>query len=260
MANSECNRGITDTGKSTAAYILEAAAIAVAGINTAAAIRMANLQYEIAKQYLDIAQWWRNYYNTTYRPVEDTELQEAWALQKTDPLYDVAVGRARSYIRIALRGRGDKAIRCTSEYCTGLRGAFLKDAANEEATALAAASNLGYRNERAYVVARDNVRWERRAQVLQRGRNMVANNVQYSNLAAGIFGDLGRQAGMAAGGAVRYLAYETNRNDTLYPDTFIGQAQLPPVPVATPTPMMTASQEVSGYRWDAEANTMVPAI
>lgn len=234
---------------------MDAAAVAVATLNTAAAIQMADLQYEIAKSYLDISQGWRDHYNTYYKPVEDQELAEAWALSTTTPMYDIAVGRARSFVRISLRGRADQAIRCTSEYCTGLRGALLKDATNAEATALAAASNLGYRNERAYVVARDNVRWERRMQTIQRGRNLVANNVQYSSLAAGIFGDLGRQAGLGAGGAIRYLAYSNNREETLYPTTGIGMVDQQPMQMSATTP----TREISGYRWDSELNTMVPA-
>lgn len=212
-----CNHGQSNANKSIVGSIMEAMAIAVAGINTAAAIYIADKQYDIAKDYLDIAKWWRNYYNSTYKPWENKELEEAWALEEEKPMYDITVGRTRTFGRIQSKGMAEAAIRCTSEYCTGLRGALLKDALNAEATSLAALSNLGYRNERAYIEARNDVRWERRANVLNRGRDMIANNIQFSQLSFGIFGDLLTQAGKGAAGAIGYLGYSWNRNETQYP-------------------------------------------
>lgn len=222
-----CNTGDSDTGLSAAALLMEAAVIAVAGYQTAVAIDLADKQYDIAKQYLDIAKWWRNYYNSAYRPVEDQELKEAWALEEEKPQYDVAIGRTRTFGRLQFRGLAEKSIQCTSEYCTGLREALLKDVMTSEATALAALSNLGYRNERAYVEARNDERWERLLATVRRGRNMIAGNIQFSQLSFGIFGDLGKQAAQGAAGAVRYLGYRWNRNETEYPTLMRGIAQQP---------------------------------
>lgn len=231
-----CRHGQTDSNKNLVNTIMEAAAVAVAGINTAAAIKMADWQYEIAKQYLDIAKWWRNYYNSAYKPWEDKELEEAWALEEEKPLYDIAVGRSRTYGRLQFKGLAEKSIQCTSEYCTGLREALLKDVLNSEATTLAALSGLGYRNERAFIEARNDVRWKRRTEVMNRGRDMMANNIQFSQLSFGIFGDLGKQAGKGAAGALRYLGYSWNKNETQYPTLMRGRTQqmMAPMPMAAP--------------------------
>lgn len=221
MNGTLCNRGVTNMGKGIFGSIMDAAALAAAGYNTVTAIRMADMQYDIAKDYLDIAKWWRNHYNDTYKPLEDIELAEAWALEKEKPLYDTVIGRHRNYVRLQYRGIADKAIQCTSVYCTGLRAALLKDVANAEAVTLAALSNMGYRNERAYVEARNAVRWERRREVLNRGRGMVAGNINYSNMAYGIFGDLGSQTQAGAAGAIRYLGHSWNRNEPQYPMTYV---------------------------------------
>ena len=236
MPAGACNHGQTNSGKNLVGTIMNAAAVAVATINTLAAIEIADKQYDIAKQYLDIAKWWRNYYNSTYKPWEDKELEEAWALEKEPPLYDITVGRTRTYGRLQFKGLAEKSIQCTSEYCTGLREALLKDVLNSEATTLAALSNMGYRNERAYIEARDDVRWQRRVEVTNRGRDLVANNIQFAKLAFGIFGDLGKQAGLGAAGAVRYLGYSWNKNETQYPTLMRGQAtaQAPQEPTAAP--------------------------
>lgn len=220
-----CARGVTNTGKSTFGYIMDAAAGLAALTNTAIAIQIADMQYDIAKDYLDIAKWWRQYYNDVYKPLEDIELAEAWALEKEEPMYDITIGRHRNYARLQYRGVAEKAIQCTSPYCTGLRAALLKDYANAEATTLAALSNMGHRSERSYVEARNAVRWERRREVLNRGRNMIAGNINFSNMSYGIFGSLGAQAQAGAAGAIRYLGYSWNRNEPQYPMTYVSGGQ-----------------------------------
>ena len=249
-----CRHGQSDTNKQTAASLMEAAAIAVALLNTGAATKIAADQYDIAKQYLDIAKWWRNYYNSTYRPYEDKLLAEAWALQEIDPIYDTIAGTTRTYVRLQFKSLAEKSIQCTSEYCTGLREALLKDVVNSEATALAALSNLGYRNERAYVEARNDVRWKRREAMLNLGRDMIANNIQFSQLAYGIFGDLGKQAGLGAAGAVRYLGYSWNKNETQYPTLKRGIVQREQAPTPISTPPVPAAQPTirSGIIFDEQ--------
>lgn len=235
-----CNTGQSDTGKNAIGTIMDAAAVAVAGINTAAAIKMADWQYDIAKQYLDISKWWRNYYNSTYRPWEDVELEEAKALELELPLYDTMVGRSRTYGRLQFKGMAERSAQCTSEYCTGLRGALIKDVMVSEATVLSELSNLGYRNERAYVEARNDVRWKRREETINRGRNLPAGNVQFMQLAYGIFGSLGKQAAMGASGAIGYLGYSWNRNETQFPTLYTGQVSTSQTARTAPTPSTTA--------------------
>lgn len=230
-----CNHGQTNLGKDAVGTLMDAATVAVATINTAAAIKIADKQYDIAKQYLDIAKWWRNYYNSTYKPWEDVELSEAWAIQETTPLYDAAIGQAKTYGRMRFKGVADKRLQCTSEYCTGLRAALLKDIMAEEADTLASMASLGYRNERAYVEARNDVRWQRRAETVKRGRDMIAGNIQFSKLSFGIFGNLGAQAGVAAGGALRAYSYFQERRETEYPGVYLeGGGMMPQAPVSTP--------------------------
>lgn len=216
-SSTECNKGESDSGKANLGSIFNVLALAVAGYSTAAAISTAQQQYEIAKDYLEIAEWWRDYYNTVFAPWENIELEEVLALVDEEPEYDITIGRTRTAGRIRFKGMDYQAIRCTSEYCTGLRGALLKDAAVAEATAVAALSNLGWQNEKAWVEARNDLRWKKILAVINRGRDMIAENVRFSNLAFGIFGDLTKQAGDAASGAIGYLGYNLYRRETRYP-------------------------------------------
>lgn len=266
-----CNTGVTNTGKSLLGSIMQAAAIAVAVLNADAQRKMAKWQQEIAQDYLNIAKWYREFYNNTYRPGEDQELREAWAMEEYEPMYDVTIGRVRNYGRINMAGAASKAVRCTSPYCTGLRGAVLKDAKNVEATQLAAFSNMGYRIERAYMEAMNDVRWQRREQVLNRGRDMIAGNIKTSSLAAGIFGDLGQQAGAATGSALYYLGYNREKMDTSYPmlASMQGNPQgsynepmaLQTQPVSYTAPMGNSQSQAvtSGYYRDSATGQYLPA-
>lgn len=225
-------RGETDEGKTIAATIMQLAAIAVAGINTAAAIYLAGLQWDIAKRYYDISAWWRNYYKSTYAPWEDQELAEVSAIEKEPALYDISIGQHRTSVRGQFQSLAETVIKKTSPYCTGLRKAMIHDAVIAESSALAAASNLGYRDERARKDALDDLRWKKIEAVLNRGRNFLAGNVSYTQFAAGIYGNLTTQATQSASGALYYLGYSSQRNETQYPMTGYYTAEVSPITAA----------------------------
>lgn len=214
--NCIAQRGQTDQNKSAIGTILNAAAVAVAGVNTAAAIRIADMQWDIANGYLSISKDWRNYYNNVYVPWENAEVDEVTAYQLYDPQYDRAMGRHANTAWYLLQDRADRAIEGISSYCAGLRAAIIKDEMVVEAQIVSSLTNMGYRNERAYKDALDDRRWKRREQVLNRGRGLLANNIAFANLAAGILGNLGAQAGDAAGSALYYLGYRNERGDMVY--------------------------------------------
>lgn len=208
--------GTNDASQTSYANLMNAAAIAVAGINTAAAIRMAKLQSEIAQDYLDIAKSWRDYYNNTFRPIEDQELSEGRALTPYEPHFDWVVGQAKNTAKVLNKGKLCQAARSTNQYAVGLRAARIKDQIASDAFAIAASAGLGYRIELARKDALDDRRWKRLESILNRGRDMIAGNTSYSQLAAGIFGSLGAQAAEGASGAIRYLGYASERRPTVY--------------------------------------------
>lgn len=210
--------GITDDGVVTAANLARLAAVAVAVTNTAAAIEMAEKQEKMAKDYLNIAQEQNRYYYDVYVPCEDAELEEACSAAEYVKHSEVQVGRYKNSVRHALAGQPEKALQCLSRYCTGKKAAIIKDAIMSESSAVAAAGNLGRRYEDQYADAKDDLRWARRAQALARGRDMMAQAVNFAGFAYGLFGRLGDQAAKGAAGAIGYLGYASARNDTVYPN------------------------------------------
>lgn len=212
-----CNLGVSSGDRSLQAKMWSGLMAAAAAYNTGQAISFANKQYDMAKTYLKISQWWNSYKQNYFDPVEDQELNEAMGLTEETPYYDIARGRAQTAGRIRFKNAVNKAVQCTAEYCTGLRGVLLRDTLAQEATTVASLANFGYRHERSYIESRSDVRWKRMVATASRGRGMQANAVSQSQLAYGIYGSLGEAAGKSAAGAASLGGYFWNRKDTIYP-------------------------------------------
>ena len=113
-------------------------------------------------------------------------------------------------------GKIDKALACTGRYCTGQRAAIMNDQLLEQAAIESLAAGLAHRYVDKDEITHNNLRWEKREQVLKIGRDIPTQAVSYASMAAGIFGSLGKQAGQAAEGAMGFLAY--GRGETVYPE------------------------------------------
>jgi len=212
-----CSPGIDNSGKSELSLLWDIIPAVVTAYNTEEAIKFAMRQHEIAKEYLRISEWWRSYYNNYFRPVEDVELAESLLSTEETPFYDTMRGRAQTTGRIMFKNAAVKAAQCTSEYCTGLRQQIVFDTIDKEARTIDMLTGVGYRNERAYIESRSDVRWQRMLGTVQRGRDMQSTAVNSAQLAFGIYGELGQQAAKGAEGAISAYAYMHNRNDTYYP-------------------------------------------
>ena len=213
--------GPSDAGHSAVGTILSAAAIAAAGYNTYKAVEIATQEWKIAKKYWQISQNWLDHYKNNYAPVEDQELHEAMNLEVETPLFDVSRGRSKVAAWSQAKGLYKKAVRCSSKYCTGFKAATLIEIDKATRTSLVLADNLGYRNERAYVETRNDIRFEKMLNTVKRGRDMVANNTSLARASAGIYGDLYDQTWKGLVGAGEYLGYYNSKNDTVYPATYM---------------------------------------
>ena len=225
VSDLKCNpvHGVDDTNRSLFGKLLTLAAIGSAANNAAKAIEIATKEWDMAKKYYQISKNWYDYYNNFFAPGEDQEISEALALKDEPPEYEAAQGRARTSAMLAFRGLLRKAVRCTSKYCTGLRRDMMLEVSSAQTDALAMAEGLGYRNERAYLEARDDVRFSKQLNTAKRGRDLLADNVSLAKTAAGIYGSLFNQAWDGLAGAGQYLGYYAERNQPSYPTEYLVQ-------------------------------------
>lgn len=190
---------------------------AMLALNTANSLKMAKLQRDIGKDYLRLAEDQRKYYNDRYKPLEKALTDEALKLPKYNRDKEKLItGQMLITARNLTAGKIDKALACTGRYCTGQRAAIITDQLLEQAAIESLTAGLAHRYVDKDEITHNNLRWEKREQVLKIGRDIPTQAVSYASMAAGIFGSLGKQAGQAAEGAMGFLAY--GRADTVYPE------------------------------------------
>lgn len=212
------NQGVTDDGLISVANIARIGAIAVAVINTLNALKIANLQKDIADKYQAMADEALEYAKTWYRPCESKAVNDACG----DSVYerkfdDISIGRMITTVKSKTKRKLEKELTCVPKYCTGKIQNIIKNNLLEQATAEALVAGLGYRYEEDREQARNDVRWNRRAAILNVGRGIPGDVVTYAGLASGLFGGLSDQYSKAAGSAIQYLSYTAERNPTVFP-------------------------------------------
>lgn len=209
--------GTTDDGVFKVASIRRAIALGTAGINLLNAYKMASLQDDIADKYASIAERYRRHYLEEYKPLEIQNLNEVAKLPKYDRKKEGMVrGQMLLSVRDQFAGKVEDTLSCSGRYCTGVRAAAMNELLTQQAAAEAATAALAHRHIDNEEIVHNEHRWERRRGVLDTGRDIPTQAIGHAQLAAGIFGSIGKQSGKAAEGALWGYRYEANRRDTVY--------------------------------------------
>lgn len=195
----ECqNNGVTDEGiQSTSRWksILSAAIIVY---NTLMALKIAKLQRDLGEKYLQLSEDHRNYYNDRFKPLEESMTKEASDLpfyeRNKDHLY---TGQMLVSAKNQTRGAIDKSISCTGRYCTGQRAAIMTDQLLDQAANESLVAGMAHRYADREEITLNNLRWDKREQVMKVGRDIPTEAASYANMAMGVLGDLTAQAGNA---------------------------------------------------------------
>ena len=211
---------VDDKAISRMAKIRAGLAAAVTAINTATALKIAEMEHDLAKDYTRLAKDFKQYYFDNYRPIEKELVKEAMEDKPYNDPKKLDFDKAAMLLSAKMRfvGRLENAMSCTGRYCTGQRASLMNDALLEQATTEAMVCGLAYRNNEEEKATRDALRWERRSQVLRLGSNLPTEAVSYARLATGIFGSIGQQVSAAAESAAWYIGHSLDRKDTKYPE------------------------------------------
>lgn len=211
------NPKVTDTGVKGNATWSSLAATAVATINTIAAIKIANKQYDIARSYYKMARQKWDRFKDKYMPCERTEMNEACNTPEYTKDYD---GKSATWKQEVTRNFGNARAgidRLNALYCICPDPSLAQDMALMESLAAVDTANFAYRYEEHRKDAKDDIRWTRRQQALNRGRDLQSTAARYAEAAANAYGDVGAKIGQAASGAMEAIGYFNNRNGTVYP-------------------------------------------
>lgn len=186
--------GHNDATYGLVAGAIEGACYGLAIWSAKTALEMVQKQMSLAKDYWQLSKNWLDYYQNYYKGTEDQIVDEAKELEPDEPYYEAQRGRHRTLAWIRYTGQPYDQLRLTSKYAFGLREKIVQDTELELAGAVALTDGLGYRNERAYLNARDDVRFKMRLNTAKLGRGMVGEAASLAQATSGIYGILGNTA------------------------------------------------------------------
>jgi hypothetical protein len=211
------NPKVTDDGVERNATWSNLAAVAVATLTTLAAIEIAQKQYDIAVAYYKIAQQKWDRFKNLYMPCERTEMNEACNTPEYTALYDSSASTWMNEVAANFGLAGARIDRLNALNCVCPDPSLAQDIALMTSMAAGDTGNFAYRYEEHRKIAKDDIRWTRRQQALNRGRDLQTTAAKYAEAAANAYGDLGNTVGQVAEGAMSAIGYFSNRNDTSYP-------------------------------------------
>jgi hypothetical protein len=208
--------GVTDADKLKIALIWRLAAAAAVAVQTVVSAYISSKQLDLAKQFLNIAEYWRDWYNKAFAPLEDKEINELYAIPKVEPHYVREMGLAKNTFKTQAKDMLKKALRCTNQYDTGLRGWIFREAIKTETCGIAAAAAFGYRTERDLIDKKKDVLWKKFEGAVNRGRDIAATAIDYGVVSANIYGKLVNMSTQMIDSTMYFLSYAVRKTETVY--------------------------------------------
>jgi len=209
-----------DIGQKALNTVLAVVAFIVAYKSLEAQIEINNMRQSIADSYAKIFEDRWNRYKTAYMPLEAAMIQDIM----NTPIPEVDCSSVKSdYTSFVANAFGENSQRLTamaSKYCLCVDKSLTDDLALSRTITVDDSVNLGYRFDEMYVIQRDDARWNKRSNLLNLGRDLLAQSAKYSATADTLLSGLGEGAGRAFSGAVGYLGYYFNRQQTEYPSNY----------------------------------------
>lgn len=189
-----------------------AAEVAVASINTAAAIYIADKQLDIAQQAQDIANKLNEHMCENYYPCEIKLLNEVCNAPIPEIEYDEQAGRFATTARLQYAKVKEELSKRFSRFCCGNHMRLMKDLAIAEAQGVTDSINYSYRVAEQRKQALEDLRHNKIFQTLGMGRGLASQAISYSQTAGSILNSLGTQASSAASSAFEAIGYRQRAN------------------------------------------------
>jgi hypothetical protein len=203
-----------DASETVLQTVLAAAAFAILIANTVQAIRIADLRYEIAKGYADIARDRWDRFSSKFKPLEARVAGMLMDDPEVEPEYEEA---RRAHAECAGdAGWESRWLRTARRYglCPdpSLGAAVLVDQGLRADDLV----NLGYRDAEDVAALRDVDRWDRRLRFLNTGRDLASMSLEAARAGDAILENGQQQAGKGINAALGFLSYVREARDTVY--------------------------------------------
>lgn len=215
-----------DSGDSFEKDLYNLALVAVATLNTLAQIEIADKQYSLAKDYLNLSKDRRNRFRDAYGPFEQQMLQETFAVPIFVANYSQAQTDGASNAREAFTEANERLTEFAKQYNLCFSESLINDLQNCGGIASDDGVNFNYRDEENYAILKNDQRWNRRLNLLNLGRDLHAQSASYAQAANQTLAGLSNLANEGTQGAIGLLGYLYERRETQYPSTFSGATGL----------------------------------
>lgn len=201
----------------------EAAGLAIAIANGLAQQEIADMQQDLADSYYQMAKYKWDRFSGKYMPLEKKLLNEVSSEPTRQLNCADAKSRAQAQVTTAYTAMEKYMGQQAKAYRLCLDDASLSNVNLKQSISLIDTENYNLGDDRWYTDYKNDLRWNRRSNVLNLGRNLSSMATQYGDAANAILRNLGPQLDKIAGGVMQALGYYGAKFDTYYPTSYLVQ-------------------------------------
>ena len=213
---------ISNDGEYSWSWIWHAAGLALAIYNAKIQGQIYDKQEELSNNYYSMAKDKLDRFMNNYKPLELALLEEA----KTEPEAEMNCKDDRKRAKASVNGAFDTLGGYLERQAKKLRICIDDSKTHRmdyrKTLALVDAENYNLIDDQLYVDYKNDRRWNRRSNVLSLGRNMSGEALNFGDVARTFYGQLGPQLDKITGSLMGAIGYYGGRNDTYYPNMFLG--------------------------------------
>lgn len=209
------------TGSNWWSNLMRAAGLAIAIANGIAQSEIADKQYDLANKWYNQAKFKWDRFKNKYMPLEKKLLNEVSSVpirhidcQGAQDRAEASVNTAYASTAIYMKQQAKKLRLC-------LDPSLISAVNQKQNVMLVDAENFNLTDERWFTDYKNDQRWNRRSNVLNLGRNLSSESMQYGRVANQLYGQIGAQLNQAANGLMQAVGYYGARNDTYYSTTYL---------------------------------------
>lgn len=213
---------VSNEGESAWSWIWRTAGLALALYNTKIQGKIYKEQERLSNNYYNMAKDKLNRFMNNYKPLELALLEEV----KTEPEAEMNCKDDRKRAKASVNGAFDTLGGYLERQAKKLRVCIDDSKTHRmdyrKTLALVDAENYNLIDDQLYVDYKNDRRWNRRSNVLSLGRNMSGEALNFGDVARTFYGQLGPQLDKITGSLMGAIGYYGGRNDTYYPNMFLG--------------------------------------
>lgn len=208
-------------GESLWTKAFQAAQLAISALNALIQGQISDLQQDLAEGYYQQAKYKWDRFSAKYQPLEKSILWEAsnTPIREMDCTDDRA--RAVGAVNPSFDYIGDYMGGIAKGYRLCMDSTMVRQLEYSRNLLLVDTENYNLRDDQWFTDFKNDQRWNRRSNILNLGRNLGAQALQYGDVARKLAGSVSDIANRAFGSISQALGYYGTRFDTFYPTSYL---------------------------------------